>query len=74
MGACRNRHRDKVIRPATGYLGPDGFRLGRPPQGAATKRQVTLRLDPDVIDKIREGRRGWRGRMNAALRKTAGLG
>ena len=63
----------KAIREATGYLGPNGIVRGRPPLGGATKRQVTLRLDPDVIDKFREGGPGWQGRMNAALRKAAGL-
>jgi uncharacterized protein (DUF4415 family) len=38
------------------------------------KRQVTLRLDPDVIDKFREGGPGWKGRINEALRRVVGLG
>lgn len=63
----------KVIRPATGYLGPNGVVRGRPPSRGRTKRQVTLRLDPDVIDKFRESGPGWQGRMNDALRKAAGL-
>lgn len=63
----------KVIRPATGYLGPNGVVRGRPPLRGESKRQVTLRLDPDVIDKFREGGPGWQGRMNEALRKAAGL-
>jgi len=58
-----------IVRPAKGTL----TRAGRPPQGAATKAQVTLRLDPDVIAKFREGGPGWQSRMNAALRKAAGL-
>ena len=63
----------KVIRPATGYLGPNGVVRGRPPLGAAAKRQVTLRLDPDVIERFRKGGPGWQGRINAALRKAVGL-
>ncbi len=59
----------KVVRPAVGTL----TRAGRPPLGAASKRQVTLRLDPDVIERFREGGPGWQGRMNEALRKAAGL-
>lgn len=58
-----------VVREATGTL----TRAGRPPLGAATKQQVTLRLDPDVIAKFREGGPGWQGRINAALRAAAGL-
>lgn len=63
----------KVIRPATGYLGPDGVKLGRPPLRAVAKQQVTLRLDPDVIARFREDGPGWQGRINAALRKALGL-
>ncbi|WP_431357958.1 BrnA antitoxin family protein [Sphingomonas glacialis] len=36
------------------------------------KRQATLRLDPDVIDRFRAGGPGWQRRMSAALRKAAG--
>lgn len=59
----------KVVRPANGTL----TRAGRPPLGAAAKRQVTLRLDPDVIDRFREGGPGWQGRINEALRRAVGL-
>ncbi|MBL0935612.1 MAG: BrnA antitoxin family protein [Rhizobiaceae bacterium] len=38
------------------------------------KKQVTLRLDADVVESFRAGGRGWQSRMNAALRKVAGLG
>ena len=63
----------KVIRPATGYLGPNGVVRGRPPSRERSKQQVTLRIDPDVIEKFREGGPGWQGRMNEALRKAVGL-
>lgn len=63
----------KVIRPATGYLGPNGVVRGRPPARGVAKQQVTLRLDPDVIARFREGGPGWQGRMNEALRKAVGL-
>ena len=64
---------DKVIRPATGHLGPNGVVRGRPPLRGEAKRQVTLRLDPDVLDRFRAGGPGWQGRINAALRKAVGL-
>ncbi|MBJ6121354.1 BrnA antitoxin family protein [Sphingomonas mollis] len=51
----------KVIRPATGYLGPNGVVRGSPPLCERAKSQVTLRLDPDVLVKFREGGRGGRG-------------
>jgi uncharacterized protein (DUF4415 family) len=63
----------KVIRPATGYLGPNGVVRGRPPSRERSKQQVTLRIDPDVIERFREGGPGWQGRMNEALRKAVGL-
>lgn len=58
-----------VVRPADGTL----TRPGRPPLGAAAKRQVTLRLDPDVIDRFRAGGPGWQGRINEALRNAVGV-
>ena len=44
------------------------------PKAAVTKKSVTLRLDPDVLEIFRTTGKGWQGRMNAALRKAAGLG
>jgi uncharacterized protein (DUF4415 family) len=32
------------------------------------KRQVTMRLDADILDYFRKQGRGWQGRMNAVLR------
>ncbi len=37
------------------------------------KEQVTLRLDRDVLDHFQEDGPGWQERINAALRKAAGL-
>ncbi|MET0749303.1 MAG: BrnA antitoxin family protein [Rhizobium sp.] len=37
----------------------------------APKRQISLRLDPDVIDAFKATGKGWQGRVNAALRKAA---
>lgn len=37
------------------------------------KQQVTLRLDADVLEKFRTSGPGWQGRINAALRKAAGV-
>lgn len=47
-------------------------RMGRPPAGPG-KRQVTLRVDVDVLDKFRAGGPGWQSRVNDALRAAAGL-
>ena len=62
------REGGKVIRPATGTL----TRMGRPPLGDAAKKQVTLRLDSDVVAAFRAGGAGWQSRINAALRKAVG--
>lgn len=39
------------------------------PKLVAPKRQVTLRLDADVIDGLRSTGRGWQTRVNEALRQ-----
>lgn len=44
---------------------------GRPPV-ETPKKQVTLRLDQDVIEHFRSGGPGWQSRINEALRKAAG--
>ncbi|MDB5541795.1 MAG: hypothetical protein JWQ89_3522 [Devosia sp.] len=45
---------------------------GRPPE-AAPKRQVTVRLDADVIEALKKDGAGWQTRMNATLRKELRL-
>ena len=45
----------------------------RGPQKRPTKRLVSLRLDPDVIEHFRARGPGWQVRINAALRKAAGI-
>ena len=37
------------------------------------REQVSLRLDRDVLDHVQAGGPGWQERINAALRKAAGL-
>jgi uncharacterized protein (DUF4415 family) len=51
---------DTVIRPARGR--------GRPKSEAA-KKLVSLRLDPDIIERFRATGPGWQSRINAALRE-----
>lgn len=58
-------HGDSLIQPAHGTLA----RRGRP-KLESPKRQVTLRLDQDVVDGFRETGPGWQGRINEALRKA----
>lgn len=37
------------------------------------KKQVTLRLDADVVERYRSSGRGWHSRINEDLRKATGL-
>lgn len=41
---------------------------GRP--AGETKEQVTLRIDKDVLEKLRASGRGWQSRVNEVLRKA----
>ena len=59
---------DKLIRPATGTLKS----LGRPVL-ENPKKQVTLRLDHDVVERFRATGKGWQSRINAELRKALGI-
>lgn len=59
---------DKLIRPASGTLTKPGR-----PKLDDPKKQVTLRLDPDVLDTFRATGPGWQSRINAELRKALGL-
>lgn len=54
------------------YEGERLVRRGRPPK-AAPKEAVNIRLGPDVLAYFRGTGRGWQSRINAALRKAAGL-
>ena len=74
--------RGRVIRPATGVLTKDGMKRvppyvipipGRPPLRGEAKKQVTLRLDADLLERFRETGAGWQSRINATLRKAVGI-
>jgi uncharacterized protein (DUF4415 family) len=47
-------------------------RRGRPLL-ARPKEQVTIRLDADVLARLKRGGAGWQTRANAILRKAVGL-
>ncbi|MBP2547542.1 uncharacterized protein (DUF4415 family) [Neorhizobium galegae] len=69
-----------AMRPAREVL-PEAFfkaieeqRRGRGrPVVENPKKQVTLRLDEEVVARFRESGKGWQARMNDALRKAVGL-
>jgi uncharacterized protein (DUF4415 family) len=61
----------KRARPASEIV-PKVFaayraRRGRPPNGEASKVQVTLRLDPRIIAHFKRKGPGWQTRINDAL-------
>jgi len=45
----------------------------KPPGIPGAKETVSLRIDRDVLDRFQEDGPGWQERINAALRKAAGL-
>ncbi|MFC3075876.1 BrnA antitoxin family protein [Shinella pollutisoli] len=68
------------LRPAKEVLPPAFFKaLGQArkakgrPRTVLTKRSVTIRLDPDLVDHYKATGKGWQSRMNDDLRKIAGL-
>ncbi|QUD89208.1 BrnA antitoxin family protein [Phenylobacterium montanum] len=58
---------EAVLRPATGTL----TRRGRP-RMEHPKRQVTIRLDSDLVDSLRASGPGWQSRINDILRRAVG--
>ena len=67
----------RAMRPIEEVLPPElvevirNRRRGeRGPQKAPTKKQVTLRLDKDVVERFRATGPGWQVRINDALRKA----
>ena len=63
------------LRPAREVI-PDVLKLVRRFRGrqqAPTKRLISLRLDPDVIEHFRARGPGWQARINTTLRKAVGL-
>ena len=57
---------DEFFARADVFEGERLVRRGRP-KLAKTKRQVTLRLDAEVVDGLRATGPGWQTRANAAL-------
>ena len=43
------------------------------PKAAVTKEKISVRLDPDVLARLRESGPGWQSRINAVLRKALGM-
>lgn len=45
----------------------------RGPQKSETKRLISLRLDSDVLERLKQDGPGWQTRANALLRRSMGL-
>ena len=68
--------RDALSRAEAAFKAATTKPLEAPAKAPAiphAKEQVTLRLDQDVLEHFREDGPGWQERINAALRKAAGL-
>jgi uncharacterized protein (DUF4415 family) len=57
---------------ATAYQGKTPVRRGRP-KSSDPKQLVSLRLDREVVERLREQGPGWQTRINETLRKVVGL-
>lgn len=60
---------DEFFERADEYVGEKLVRRGRPP-GSGTKELVSLRIDRDVLSRLRAGGRGWQTRANDILRQA----
>jgi uncharacterized protein (DUF4415 family) len=63
---------DAWFGEADAFVGSRLVRRGRPPLDNP-KQPVTIRLDPDVVEWFKRSGDGWQTRINAALRKAAGI-
>ena len=52
---------------------PPAAPLPKPPSVPGARELVSLRIDRDVLDRFQSDGPGWQERINAALRKAAGL-
>ena len=64
-----------MLETAELFHGDTFIRRGRGrPKSAAAKELISVRLDPDVIAKLRTTGPGWQPRINDLLREALGLG
>jgi len=64
---------DAFFEQADEYRGGVLVRKGGRPKLANPKRPVHIRLDPDLLDRLRASGPGWQSRVNAMLRKAVGM-
>ncbi len=65
---------DKFFDNAEVWNGDTFVRRGRGrPKSEFAKQQISVRLDPEVVAKLREAGPGWQTRINEMLRASLGL-
>jgi uncharacterized protein (DUF4415 family) len=67
----RSKWRDALVS-APVLAGDRVVKRGRP-VSSSPKISTTVRLDADILEHFRAAGRGWQTRLNAALRRAAGL-
>jgi uncharacterized protein (DUF4415 family) len=66
---------EAMLVDAEYFRGDTFIRRGRGrPKSEAAKQQISVRLDPDVLAKLREAGPGWQSQVNALLRQALHLG
>lgn len=64
---------DEDDRPATAEELSQAVRRGRPPVAVA-RPMLSMRVDPDVLAKLRASGKGWQTKVNALLREAVASG
>jgi len=65
---------EATLEDAEYFHGNTFIRRGRGrPKSDAAKEQISVRLDPDVLAKLREAGPGWQTQINALLRQALRL-
>ena len=62
---------ESILRERPDLAGVMKRPRGRP-KAAKARQQVSIRLDPDVLAKLKASGPGWQGRVNEILRKAVG--
>ena len=66
---------DAVLADAEVFDGDAFVRRGRGrPKSEAAKQQISVRLDPEVVAKLREAGPGWQSQINTLLRRALRIG
>ena len=68
IGAAQSPRMRPASEALPGFVGR--WRRTRGKQKAPIKRQITIRLDADVVDHFKNRGAGWQTRLNAELRRA----